>query len=154
MSDNIKRKIYKELQSNESANLVDFGSEKRKNPILFVSDLAFSPPTDVWETSDKICVMMEIADLKEDNFKVSYREGFLVIEGSRDEPMLMTDAEIVKFHKKEIDYGEFRIKIKMNTRIVLEQIKAHLKNGILFISLPKNIDGIKTNQKEIPVSFD
>jgi HSP20 family molecular chaperone IbpA len=149
---NSKREIYRELRLTEPVAGVDNAAfSKGKRPILFISDLAFSPPTDVWETEKEICVVMEIADLRSENIKIVYSQGYLVIEGRRSEPEWISASEITKFHKKEIDYGNFRVKVKMNTRISREKISARYKNGMLSISLLKNIFKGNVTEMEIPV---
>ncbi len=145
-------KIYKEFPPGDCARISDPEFRKGKEPVRFLTDLAFVPATDVWETDKDMCVMIEIADLRLKNFRITYHRGFLVIEGSRPEPRHMQDSEIIKFHKKEIDYGNFLVKIKMNTRIDHNRISARHKNGMLFVRLPKSAGGGTPGNVEIPVS--
>ncbi|MEJ2636190.1 MAG: Hsp20/alpha crystallin family protein [Calditrichia bacterium] len=148
----VKRKITREFKIGEAAGLPDINVGKGKRPILFISDLAFSPPTDVWETDQEIRVMMEIAHLQGENFRVTYSEGYLMIEGHRPEPSVMSSAKIMKFYKKEIDYGKFSIKIKMNTRIRHEEITANYQNGLLSVILPINPGQGSSAGIEVPVN--
>lgn len=103
-----KNKAFKMFKSDNSKLLSDNISTGVIRPILLFSDLSFSPPTDVWETEDKICIMMEIAGLSLSNINVRYESGYLVIEGERKEPAVLKDKKIQKYHKKEIDYGILR----------------------------------------------
>jgi len=151
--DDIKKKVYKELKVIDLAESKDVESYPGKRPILYVSDFSFSPPTDVWETEHMICVVMEIAALQLEDFFINYREGFLVIEGERKQPEPDEKNRIVKFYKKELDFGKFLVKIKMNTRIDKDKISAHYENGLLRIELPKNIRGNIRHDIEIPVKM-
>jgi HSP20 family molecular chaperone IbpA len=146
-----KSKVYKKFKNTGSDDLTEFEQQSGKRPILYVSDLSFSPPTDVWETEKQICVMMEIADLSQDGFFINYKDGYLVIEGDRHEPTVLKDSRITKYHKKELDFGSFKVKIKMNTRILKEKITANYRNGMLFISLPKNISKFVEKKHQVRI---
>lgn len=149
--ENIKRKIYKEFQAIDSANNVEFVTGKR--PILYVSDFSFTPPTDVVESEDSVYVIMEIAALPQSHLSISYREGYLIIKGERKESRLSKDVKVVKYHKKEIDYGPFLVKIKMNTRIDKDRISAEYKDGMLLVTLPKNVSRTVSKDREIPINI-
>jgi len=149
--ENIKRKIYKEFQAIDSADNIEFVTGKR--PILYVSDFSFTPPTDVVESDDSVYVIMEIAALTQSNLSISYREGYLIIKGERKESRLGKDVKVVKYHKKEIDYGPFLVKIKMNTRIDKDRISADYSDGMLLVTLPKNVSRTVSKDREIPITI-
>ncbi|GAB4380373.1 MAG: hypothetical protein Kow0042_30440 [Calditrichia bacterium] len=151
--ENIKRKIAKELGNIDSAGVKGSGENFESRPIYFISDTAFAPPSDVWETEDAIHIVMEIANLFPGDFTVEYVGGYLVIEGHRGEPSIVETAAVQKYHKKEIDYGDFRVKIKMNTRIDQQAARAVYKSGMLFITLPKQERAGEDTSVEIPVDF-
>jgi HSP20 family protein len=151
--DDVKKKIYKELKVIDVAESKDMEAYPGKRPILYVSDFSFSPPTDVWETEQMICIVMEIAALGLEDFFINYRDGFLVIEGERKQPEPETQDKIIKYYKKELDFGKFLVKIKMNTRIDKEKISASYENGLLKVNLPKNIHGKVRHDIEIPVKM-
>jgi len=151
--DDLKKKAYKELKSIDIPEARDIEAYPGKRPILYVSDFSFSPPTDVWETEQMICVVMEIAALRLEDFVINYRDGFLIIEGERKTPETDQENRVIKYYKKELDYGKFLVKIKMNTRIDKEKISASYKNGLLKVSLPKNIRSTARHDVEIPVKM-
>ena len=149
--DDLRNKAYKELKGIDVSENRNVESYPGKRPILYVSDFSFSPPTDVWETERMVWVIMEIAALQLEDFMINYREGFLVIEGERKIPESDQDNPVIKYHKKELDYGKFLVKIKMNTRIDKENISASYENGLLKVSLPKNIQSAIRHDVEVPV---
>jgi HSP20 family protein len=120
-------------------------------PILFSCDTSFSPPTDVWETVDEIFIVMEIGGLNSRDFEINYSGGYLIVKGHRREKENLVHSSIVKFHKKEIDYGEFQVKIKMNNRIRESGISAKYLDGILAIILAKDTQSPKLESIQIPV---
>jgi HSP20 family protein len=151
--DDLRKKAYKELKGIDIPGTRNVETQSGKRPILYVSDFSFSPPTDVWETDQMICVLMEIAALKFEDFMINYRDGFLVIEGERKAPESDQENRVTKYHKKELDYGKFLVKIKMNTRIDKENISASYENGLLKVTLPKNIQSNVRHDVEIPVKM-
>jgi HSP20 family molecular chaperone IbpA len=145
MSDNIKRRIYKDFQMNkfEKESVFPVASEERR-PILFSTETSFSPPTDVWETDDDIFIIMEIAGLKSSEFNIQYSEGYLIVEGERQPSEELIKAPIVKFHK---------VRIKMNNRIKDSGINAKYFDGLLLIILKKDTQGRKIESISIPVKM-
>ncbi len=136
--DNPKSKLYKTFKLDDSAVIDNYEHTPGKRPVILISDLSFSPPTDVWETEDRIYIMMEIAGLSLSDIAINYQNGYLFIAGERKEPAILKNAKIRKYHKKEIDFGNFKVKIKVSTRIRKDNITANYKNGILTIFLPKD----------------
>lgn len=150
--DNLKRKIFKEFQMNKNQNETGISrGSGGKRPIFYSTETSFSPPTDVWESENEIYIMMEIAGLDLNDLDIHYSSGKLLIEGQRRESASERQSSIIQFHKKEIDYGTFRVKIKMNSRIEESGIFAGYKDGILSIILKKDTEGRKTGSIRIPV---
>lgn len=133
----------------------DFGPEANQTqeirPIYFVHESAFVPPSDVWETEERIIILMEIAQIDLKTLEISYQSGYLVIEGERNEPEFEMPEKLVKIHKKEIEYGRFRIRVKMNTRIKAPACTAEYQDGMLKIVLPKDLQIRQQAGYSIPV---
>jgi len=90
------------------------------------------PPTDVIETDEAIFVRMEIAGMREEDFKIELAGQLLQIHGVR------TDiAERRAFHQMEIRFGEFAYEIGLPGPVHLNQVEALYENGFLRIRLPK-----------------
>ena len=149
MSD-AKRKMYRQLLADLEA--LNSSEKKRRPPLFLLSDDTWAPPTDILETPDELIVVMEIAGVQPEALEVHYSGGFLLVEGTRHELEWMQQAEIVQFHKKEIDFGRFRVKIKITTRIFCDRIQASYEGGFLTIHLPKDNTGRKT--KDVTIKVD
>ncbi len=154
--EDIKKKVYKEFNATDLAEDMEMEPFPGKRPILFVSDFTFAPPTDVWETDEKIVVIMEMANLTLKDFSIRYRDGYLIMEGERKAVQENSPEKIIKYYKKEIDSGKFRVKIKMNVRIMREKIQASYENGLLTVYLPKipNTGPAGNQDKPIPVKSE
>ena len=101
------------------------------------------PPTDVYETEDRIIVRVEVAGMHDGEFTVNFDQGILIISGTRPEM-----SEKKTFHQMEIHFGEFLSEIEIPVPVDLERIEAAYQDGFLRISLPKALPKqIKINQE-------
>ncbi len=110
---------------------------KSRPPIFLPGEEGWLPATDIVEGKQNLYVIMEIPGIRLPEVHIRYEKGMLVVEGQRPE-ISFTDEELIEFHKKEIDFGPFVSRIKMNTRIRGEGIRATYRNGFLIITLPKD----------------
>jgi HSP20 family molecular chaperone IbpA len=91
------------------------------------------PPTDIYETEQKIIVRMEVAGMREEDFSIELREHQLCIQGVRS-----NNAEEPRaYHQMEIPWGEFAFEIELSASVELTQVEAHYQDGFLKIILPK-----------------
>lgn len=104
-----------------------FPQERRSRP------RQWRPPTDVYETDEAVIVKMEVAGMKPDDFKISFDDRTLTVEGSR----LDCDDKMT-FHCLEIPYGAFRVQVFLPGAFSQNEIDARYENGFLYIILPKH----------------
>jgi HSP20 family protein len=90
------------------------------------------PPTDVFETEEKIVVRVEIAGMREGEVSVNFDHHILSINGIRSEV-----PEKRAFHQMEIFFGEFSTDIEIPVAIDTAQIQAEYQDGFLRVFLPK-----------------
>lgn len=111
-----------------------------KYPILISAEKRWHPPTDVIETDEEFMVVMDLANVKQEDIKLTYEAGVLTVSGARRE--LNIDQKR-HYHKMEIDFGTFERRIKIKARIVDDSIKALYDNGFLIIKLKKDTNTSK-----------
>ncbi|HEX7975707.1 MAG TPA: Hsp20/alpha crystallin family protein [Anaerolineales bacterium] len=90
------------------------------------------PPTDVYETDDRIVVRVEIAGMREADFSIELDDRFLLIRGVRPDI-----AERRAYHQMEIRFGEFSIEVELPAPVISGEVKASYENGFLHVTLPK-----------------
>jgi len=95
-------------------------------------DQAWRPPTDVYETVDAYVIKMEIAGMKDDDFRITYADRVLYVTGTRHD----SDAKL-GYHQMEVAYGEFRTEVELRVSIDADNIEAVYQNGFLVVTLPK-----------------
>ncbi len=100
--------------------------------VLWSQTPAWQPPTDVYETDETVVVRVEIAGMKESDFKISVQDRTLIITGQRFDP-----SPKVAYHQLEIRYGEFRSEVYLHWIVSEADISATYHDGYLEITLPK-----------------
>ena len=102
--------------------------------------------TDIYEKQNKYILEIDIPGIKKENIKINYENGYLTITAEKTVLSSNPDTYI----RRERFYGEikrsFYIGIKKES-----EIKAIYKDGILYISFPKE-DIQKKDTKNITIS--
>ncbi len=91
------------------------------------------PPTDVFETPERIVVRVEIAGMSNEDFTVIINQNLLVVQGVRREV-----CEKRAFHQMEIPFGEFITEADIPSPIDTEQVEATYQDGFLLVVMPKS----------------
>jgi HSP20 family protein len=97
------------------------------------SEILWRPPTDIYETTDKIIVVIELAGVAEESMMVTLFSDLLVVEGTREQPL----TDLSACHQLGIKYGDFKAEIDLNVPIDHNSVKAEYKNGLLTIAIQK-----------------
>ena len=103
-------------------------------PTMFSSEKVWKPPVDIYETSEEIVVLVEIAGMSKENINVTMENDFLKISGIRPD---YSPSTKMRLHQMEIDYGNFQRIVKISLPIDTKNILAQYKEGFLQITLPK-----------------
>lgn len=106
------------------------------------------PATDIYSVDGKTVIEMALAGYGKDQVSIKVEEGYLIIEGIKDNSSEGIDTETRKqYHKKEIAKRYFTSKYKLVKDI--DEVNAEFDNGILRIELKTKMDEIK----QIPINF-
>ena len=95
------------------------------------------PPTDVYETDDRVVVKVEIAGMEEGEFTISLSDRNLTIAGVRSDPLAEAEGVTLSYQQMEIRYGEFKTAVYLPWAIVENEIEATYEDGFLRVVLPK-----------------
>lgn len=95
-------------------------------------DAGWRPPTDVYETDDRIVVLVEVAGLCEGDYEILLTGRTLVISGDRRDP-----SEKLAYQQMEIRHGRFRAQVDLPWALEGGGYQASYENGFLKITLPK-----------------
>ena len=91
----------------------------------------FSPPVDVFETDNELCVFVDLPGLKSADLEISLHEGTLLLKGTRQKEWT-TDRP---FYCNERPYGSFHRTIDLPDR--RDAMEAKLDKGVLQVTIPK-----------------
>ncbi len=92
------------------------------------------PPTDVYQTDDRLVVLSEIAGLTVDDIHISLEGNLLKIFGERSEKQKDKRAT---FQNMEINYGPFERNIQIPPAFTGGDINVLYSNGFLRIEISK-----------------
>jgi HSP20 family protein len=101
------------------------------------SNIVWRPSTDVYETPDKLIVVVELAGTSEEDMAVTLFSDLLVVEGRREQALL---TAINACHQLGIKYGNFRSEIHVPFPVDDAKVKAEYKDGLLTVILNKKLD--------------
>jgi HSP20 family molecular chaperone IbpA len=109
----------------------------------------FSPPVDVFETDNELCVFVDLPGLKSADLEISLQEGTLLLKGTRQKEWT-TDWT---FYCKERPYGTFQRTILLpDLSLDADAMEVKLDRGVLRVTIPKNDSAEVVPQFLFPVS--
>ncbi len=103
---------------------------------------SWQPATDIYETDEKIVILIEIAGIQENDLNLMANQNAMLIQGVRNAPYESPRS----IHQMEILYGEFSVEVQFSIPIDYERIEAIYEQGFLRITLPK------TQPRIIPIN--
>ena len=92
---------------------------------------------DVFETSDRFVVMVELPGLTHDDVQLQHHEDRLTISGMRRE---RESPPCEQFHRIERGHGSFSRTFQLPAPVDAERITADLRDGVLTVTCPKTSD--------------
>lgn len=93
----------------------------------------FMPPTDIYETTEALTVIMEMPGVDKVNVDVDVKDGVLTVEGRID----FARYEELDPVYTEYNIGHYRRRFSLPDRIDQEKITAEMADGVLRLTLPK-----------------
>ncbi len=93
------------------------------------------PSVDMFESEDRLVVVVELPGLAADALRVSYREGQLLVTGERRSRRSGLGEAV--FVCVERPLGRFRRAIPIDNAVDLQAARACLRDGLLTVELPR-----------------
>jgi HSP20 family protein len=99
------------------------------------------PLADVKETDENVIVTMDLPGIEKEDVDISIAEDELRVMAERK-----TETEVSEkdFHKRERSYRKFERILKLPVAVKVDEAKASLKEGVLEVTLPKEVITAKT----------
>jgi len=108
----------------------------------------FSPAVDIFEEDKGITLKAELPGMKKEDVQVEINDGVITLKGERK---METDEKNNNYHRIERGYGSFHRSFTLPAMVDRSKIKAHYKEGILEVTLPK---AEEATLKSIPVEVN
>jgi HSP20 family protein len=106
----------------------------------------FMPDIEVKETKDDYVFQVDVPGVREGDIEVSIAGNRLTITGTRQEEEEREEG--AQYHVYERTYGSFSRSFTLPEGVDLEHVKADLRNGVLYVEVPKKAG---TGSKQIPI---
>jgi HSP20 family protein len=112
--------------------------QERLERLSAPSPEAWTPPVDVYETTERYVVSAELPGLTREQIDLALEDTRLTIRGRRAEDPDAPDGGAVRhYHQVERGHGAFSRTFEFADKIDTEQVAADLSNGVLTVTLPK-----------------
>uniref|UniRef100_A0A7N0SXU4 SHSP domain-containing protein n=1 Tax=Kalanchoe fedtschenkoi TaxID=63787 RepID=A0A7N0SXU4_KALFE len=108
---------------------------------------AVRAPWDVHEDENEIRMRFDMPGLAKEDVKVAVENDVLIIQGEKKKEEEGKDGQEDAWMAKS--YSSFHTRLQLPDNVDKEKIKAELKNGVLFVSIPKT----KIEKKVIDVEI-
>ncbi len=94
----------------------------------------FVPKVRISEDKDNFFINMEVPGLKKEDIKVAIENNVLTVNGVKKHEKKTEETNLIT---NEIYFGEFSRSFNLSGDIKLDAIEAEVKDGVLFVTLPK-----------------
>ena len=98
-----------------------------------VSNHAWTPPLDVWETEGELVYAFDLPGIPEEKIVVDLEESTLTVSGSRER----TEMEDGRFFRYERPFGEFTRSVALPEGTDDVEARAHYASGVLEVHVEK-----------------
>ncbi|RKY00491.1 MAG: Hsp20/alpha crystallin family protein [Spirochaetes bacterium] len=109
----------------------------------------WSPALDMYEDDDAYFVKIDLPGMEPEEIDIQVTEDVLTIKGERKQPD--EETEKARCQRDERYYGTFHRTVPLNIPVDTENVDAKMKDGILYITLPKKAE-VKPKKIDIKVS--
>ena len=96
----------------------------------------WKPPVDVYETAGEYVLTAELPGVARKDIEIRFHDGRLILSGIRP----AHDCACEQFHRVERGHGTFTRTFELPAPIDADAIRADLKNGVLTVTCPKDLD--------------
>ena len=99
-----------------------------------LSNNAWTPPLDVWETECELVYAFDLPGIPEEKIAVELEHSTLTVSGSRERTEMLEDG---RFFRYERAFGEFTRSIALPEGVGDGEARAHYANGVLEVHVQK-----------------
>jgi HSP20 family protein len=94
-------------------------------------------PVDVFDRGDELIVQAFVPGIHADSLELTVDDGVLTIAGAFPELYSGDEAATWSWYTRELRGGSFQRSFSLPYKIDVEQVNAHIEDGILRLTMPK-----------------
>jgi HSP20 family protein len=129
-----------------NSNFAD--SDFNKSRSNFTCDKMACPRVNISEDTENYRLDLCVPGLNREDFQISIEDDLLIVNGENEEEVL-DKGQVYK--RREFSFSNFSRSFILPENIVVRNIKASYKDGVLSINIPKKMSEQKTQKKIIEV---
>jgi HSP20 family protein len=107
--------------------------QEQLGPLVGNDAPGWTPPVDLYETSDAFVLTAEIPGLNREQIEIHAEESRITIRGARPDGQFSCE----QYHRVERGHGRFSRAFVLPESIDIEAVTADLKEGLLTLTMPK-----------------
>jgi HSP20 family protein len=131
-SDDIEKKFERMRQRMDKM----FGSLSPPGAATFQSATGWRPPLDLYETSNELIVLVDLAGTQPKDVQVTVESDVVRVSGNRSRPQ---ERNVIRVHRMEIDFGPFIHAVRLPAPVNPDGASSTYRDGFLSIRLPKQV---------------
>lgn len=117
--------------------------EKLANQVIKNEDenvtVEWIPAAEIIEETNAYHINLDLPGVKKEDLKLEFKDGKLFVSGERKQPV---KSETAKYFRAERNYGKYTRVFRMPKSVQIDKISAELKDGELFITIPKSEESL------------
>jgi HSP20 family protein len=109
---------------------------------------SWAPAVDIYETENELVVNADLPGIDEKELDIQVENDMLSIRGERKFDQKVTEDQYLRIERT---YGSFSRSFGLPNTVNKEAVKAHYRNGVLTVELPKRAES-KPKQVKVNVT--
>jgi len=105
-------------------------------------ETVYTPLGDVLETDEQYLIELMLPGFTKSDVKIDLQDNVLTVSGERKKGE-------VKYNRQESYYGKIKKLYTLPNHISVDDIKAKFENGVLKLTIPKDVKKLQANSIEI-----
>lgn|SRR5574344_81381 len=122
------------------------------HPLNIIKNSTWRPAVEIIQNKDNYKVKIQLPGVKKDDIEIEVDNEFMTITATiQEEKEEKHEEELnAKYHTSEFRYGKYQRTISFDQPVKSEDTKAHYKDGVLTVIVPKQkIETKKQNKIQI-----
>lgn len=107
------------------------------------------PAVDILNNKENVVISVELAGMKKEDISINIEDRVLTIKGEKS---FENKTKRENYYRLESEYGSFERSFSLSDEIKTQDVNADFKNGILKITLQKDIKSNKEKTKQITIN--